>query len=175
MSFLVSLQWLHSSPGACSPFVARYPSESHLASELPELGNKLSSSPEPPRCRGGWKRACPGECWQRASPVCPATLGALRTTAAIPCRQPSLFNQAFNQSALGTKHGPEEQMLYANIFRSFRGDSFFVQPVFHEEEKATQILPGKGGVKIQITTIKIIPNYLSGKLKMTIVINNFGL
>lgn len=54
-------------------------------------------------------------------------------------------------------------------------DSFFVQPVFHEEEKATQILPGKGGVKIQITTIKIIPNYLSAKLKMTIVINNFSL
>lgn len=87
----------------------------------------------------------------------------------VPCRQPSLFNQAFNQSALGTKHGP------ADIFQSFIGDSFFVQPVFHEEEKATQILPGKGGVKIQITTIKIIPNYLSGKLKMTIVINNFSL
>jgi len=64
--------------------------------------------------------------------------------------------------------------MYANIFRSFIGDSFFVQPVFHEE-KATQILPGKGGVKIQITTIKIIPNYLSGTLKMTIVVNNFSL
>lgn len=98
-----------------------------------------------------------------------------RGSCPVLCCQSSLFNQAFNQSALGTKHGPEEQVMYANIFPSFIGDSFFVQPVFHEEEKASQILPGKGGVKIQITTIKIIPTYLSGKLKMTIIIGNFGL
>lgn len=51
---------------------------------------------------------------------------------------------------------------------------FFVEPVF-QCEKVTQIVPRKGGVKIQISTIKITSNYFSGKLQMTIIISNFSL
>lgn len=42
------------------------------------------------------------------------------------------------------------------------GESFSGQPAFYEAEKATQILPGKEGEQIQITTINIIPDYLLG-------------
>lgn len=52
---------------------------------------------------------------------------------------------------------------------------FFVEPVFQHEEKVTQTVPWKGGVKIQISTTKITPNYFSGKLQMTIIISNFSL
>lgn len=125
MLLLVSQQQLCSSPGAFFPFVAGYPSEPYLASELQEPGSKMSTGliPQVPvelgaAVLGGWKHACLGRYWQQASPVKHCNAGGPPCHSSHPmlCHQPSLFNQAFYQSALGSKHRPEEQIMHANVF-----------------------------------------------------------
>lgn len=63
-------------------------------------------------------------CSAQAQPCCGRILHPPRCLTCTPC-QPSLGHQAFNPSALGTKSGPGELMIYVDVFPSLIGDSFF--------------------------------------------------
>lgn len=127
----MSWHWLCPSPGAFFPFVTGHPAEPCLASELQEAGSRMGTGliPQVPgdpgaAVLGGWKHTRLCKYWRQASPGKPCNTGGPPCHSSHPmlCHQPSLFNQAFCQSALGSKHRPEEQIMHAKIFRSFMGE-----------------------------------------------------
>lgn len=102
MLLLVSWQWLCPSPGAFFPFVAGYPSEPYLASELQEPGSKMSirlplQVPVEPGIAvlGGWKHTCLCRYWhlEARTPVKPCNAGGLpcHSSHSMLCHQASLF------------------------------------------------------------------------------------